>query len=97
MITQGKCPGCSKKIGRRTANGMFTFYPNQFVQVSFRLSTSPECRRSEVLLDIPVCKACAEKPDYDKIMAVVANEKDVRLHAAAFPDFKVLGHEVIPL
>jgi len=81
----GQCNCCGKKIGTKTANGVYLHGPEMrqiAIVYNYPSAVDPEdenARIPESRVHIPVCKACADAPDYEKIKLALNTKPEIVL------------------
>jgi len=88
----GTCPCCSKKIGRRSANGRF-FYDAMKMQQIMVIFGYPD-RSEKTKYHVVVCKDCASNIVWADFEKEIADEPEYAKWKAATPDAVFEGVEL---
>ena len=87
----GKCPACSKKIGSRSANGVFRWHRSDIKQMALEFAYPG--RKQTTKYHIVLCKECGDKAPWETIEVGVRDEPNYRLFRNDAPTAYYVGRE----
>lgn len=93
----GQCYQCGKKIGRRSANGHFSYDPDEMRQMRIHYKRSretqgknedgsPKTVDEKRIVHVPVCKTCLGTPNIALIETNLQNDGAFKQFKKEFPN-----------